>query len=71
MTTSRDRDQPARLFEGKVIAITGSTRGIGKNIAGAFSRKGTLVVVCDINDEAGLATVTDLRSQKLSADFCT
>ena len=69
MTTSRKRAQSACWFEGKVVAITGSARGVGKNIASAFARKGALVVVCDINDEAGLATVSGFRSQKLSAEF--
>lgn len=37
--------RPQRRFEGKVVAVTGSARGIGKNVAGAFGREGALLAI--------------------------
>ncbi|MBI1870540.1 MAG: SDR family oxidoreductase [Chlamydiae bacterium] len=57
------------LFEGKIVAVTGGARGIGKNIVNAFAQKGAMVIVCDLNDKEGHTTVTDLRDRKLSSTF--
>lgn len=56
-------------FVGQVAAVTGSARGIGKNIARAFGREGALVIICDINEKKGRATVSELREQGISAEF--
>ena len=60
-------------FQDKVVLITGAGRGIGREIALAFSREGANVVIADIDDasaqavarEAGLA---DGRSLALKVD---
>ncbi|MBN1108978.1 MAG: SDR family NAD(P)-dependent oxidoreductase, partial [Bacteroidales bacterium] len=38
-------------FEGKVVVITGSSRGIGKGTAVALARKGASVVLNGRNEE--------------------
>ncbi|MDP6584811.1 MAG: SDR family NAD(P)-dependent oxidoreductase, partial [Anaerolineales bacterium] len=69
MSTSHERTKVVSRFKGKVVAVTGSARGIGKNIVSSFAREGGLVVVCDINSENGNATVKNLQKQGLSAEF--
>lgn len=56
-------------FVGKVVAVTGSARGIGKNIACAFGREGATVIICDINEQNGKATESELRQRGMSAEF--
>lgn len=68
MFTNPKRDYSARRFEGKVVALTGSARGIGKNMATAFAREGALVIVCDVNGENGKAT--DIPPFTTSRDSC-
>ncbi|RKY03694.1 beta-ketoacyl-ACP reductase [Candidatus Poribacteria bacterium] len=50
-----------RALEGKVAAITGSARGIGKAIAVLFAKEGAKVVVSDVDDEAGKRTAEEIR----------
>jgi len=50
-----------RALEGKVAAITGSARGIGKAIAVLFAKEGAKVVVSDVDDEAGKRTTEEIR----------
>jgi 3-oxoacyl-[acyl-carrier protein] reductase len=40
------------MFDGKVVLVTGSSRGIGAAIASAFARQGAQVVVHGRNEEA-------------------
>ena len=56
-------------FAGKVVAVTGSGRGIGKNIARAFGHEGALVAICDIDEPKGRATESELCEQGISAEF--
>lgn len=46
---------------GKVGVVTGAAMGIGKGAAVALAREGAAVVVADLNDEAGEATVQAIR----------
>lgn len=43
-------------FEGKVVIVTGSARGIGRAIALGFGNQGARVAVADIRDEQGQET---------------
>lgn len=46
-------------FEGKVILVTGSSRGIGAAIARAFAAEGGSVVVNYLSNESAASTVVD------------
>lgn len=44
----------------KVALITGGAAGIGKVTAGRFAKEGAKVVICDVDQEAGLSAVSEL-----------
>jgi len=50
----------AGQLEGKVAVITGAGRGIGRAIAERYVREGARVIVDDVDDVAGEATVAGL-----------
>jgi 3-oxoacyl-[acyl-carrier protein] reductase len=47
----------------KVVLITGGAAGIGKATALRFAEEGAVVVICDVNQEAGEATAKELGSK--------
>jgi NAD(P)-dependent dehydrogenase (short-subunit alcohol dehydrogenase family) len=49
-------------FDGAVAVVTGSGGGIGRSIAQAFARRGTAVVVSDIEADAAAMVAEELRS---------
>ncbi len=56
----RRRDDMGRL-DGKVAAITGSARGIGKQIALTFAKEGADIVLNDLSAEEMEATAKEIR----------
>ena len=56
-------------LEGKVALITGAGSGIGKLTARLFASEGAKVVVTDVVDDAGHATVEEIRTDGGEADF--
>ncbi|UWG98889.1 SDR family oxidoreductase [Dehalobacter sp. DCM] len=56
-------------FKGKTAIITGGASGLGKAVATGFAGDGANVVITDINTEAGLAVVAELKSSGAEAAF--
>jgi NAD(P)-dependent dehydrogenase (short-subunit alcohol dehydrogenase family) len=54
-------------LEGKVTLITGGGSGMGKVAAQLFAREGAQVVLTDVNDDAGAATVAEIGDAALYA----
>lgn len=48
-------------LDGKVALITGAASGIGKVAASLFAAEGASVVVADVTDDAGEATVSEIE----------
>ncbi|MDR1453726.1 MAG: 3-oxoacyl-[acyl-carrier-protein] reductase [Candidatus Margulisbacteria bacterium] len=53
-------------FENKVVIVTGSARGIGKEIAAAFAAEGAKVVISDVNAEACAETAKEFGAQAVA-----
>jgi 3-oxoacyl-[acyl-carrier protein] reductase len=51
-----------------IVFITGSARGIGREIAEVFAREGALVIISDINTEAANKTAEEIRAKGFKAD---
>lgn len=56
-------------FEGKVVIVTGSGKGIGRGIALAYASSGAKVVLADINPVPGLAVENEIRESGGTAVF--
>lgn len=55
--TAAERD-----FDGKVALITGGASGLGRAAARLLAERGARVVVADVDDEGGAATVADCKA---------
>jgi NAD(P)-dependent dehydrogenase (short-subunit alcohol dehydrogenase family) len=64
---SRQRDGTGSAamgrLDGRVAIVTGTARGIGRAIAGAFVREGAHVVGADVLEEAGRAAAAELAAE--------
>jgi NAD(P)-dependent dehydrogenase (short-subunit alcohol dehydrogenase family) len=57
------------LVDGKVVLVTGGASGIGRASARVFAREGARVVVSDLDEAQGQATVAELRERGAEASF--
>ena len=53
-------EQVKRSLEGRCAVVTGVGSGLGQAIAREFAAEGAVVVGCDVNDEAGEATMAGI-----------
>lgn len=58
-----------KRFVNKVVTVTGSARGIGKNILRAFAEEGALAIVSDFNRDLGYKTEKEFQEEGLNARF--
>ncbi|NLY77850.1 MAG: glucose 1-dehydrogenase, partial [Tissierellia bacterium] len=56
-------------FSSKTAIITGAANGIGKGIALHYAMKGANIVVADIDEKAGIETVSLIKGQGKNAIF--
>jgi NAD(P)-dependent dehydrogenase (short-subunit alcohol dehydrogenase family) len=57
-------------IKGKAAVVTGAAHGIGRAIAQLFAEEGALVVLTDIDGEAGEAAAAEFRAAGGKAIFC-
>ena len=55
---------------GASVVVTGASKGIGKGIARVFASKGAKVLVVARHEDAGNATVEEIRKAGGTAAFC-
>jgi len=58
-------------FKDEIVLVTGSARGIGREIASAFAKEGAIAIISDINAESCQKTTQELTAQGLKADAMT
>ncbi len=58
-------------FKDEVVMVTGSSQGIGKEIAQAFAEEGAIVMIIDVNAELAEETKNEFTGRGLKAEsFC-
>ncbi len=57
-------------FEGKTAVVTGGARGIGRGIALELARRGSNVVVADMDEESALDVVAEIKAGGTQSYYC-
>jgi len=50
------------ILKGKAALITGSARGIGRDIAFSFAKEGANIIICDVNEDLARKTKEEIES---------
>jgi len=58
-------------FQDEIVLVTGSARGIGREIATAFAKEGAVAIISDINAESCQKTAQELVALGFKADAMT
>jgi NAD(P)-dependent dehydrogenase (short-subunit alcohol dehydrogenase family) len=58
-----------KRFDGKCVLITGAGSGIGRATALAFAAEGARLIVSDVDESGGRATVADAQKRGVEAEF--
>ena len=57
----------AKQLQDQIVLVTGSARGIGKEIAETLAQEGAIVVISDINEDQAAQTAQEFTSKGLNA----
>lgn len=57
-------------FEAKTAIVTGGATGIGRGIAFELARRGSNVIIADVNEESAREVVAEIKAGGTQANFC-
>jgi len=57
-------------FEGKTAIVTGAATGIGRGIALELARRGSNVIIADLDEESARGVVSEIQAGGAAASFC-